>query len=147
MVLFLKNMFKSILAVLFLIPVFQDAGVAQTGGISFDANGTVKFLIGESGQNIALSDDMPFRFLVETNGKRQSYRVDKISKVSASGQKTVLLLTSSLLPGNSATVEVSERAQSAIFTISKVSASQISGVSLRFAMPDDFDCQIGNPTY
>ncbi len=146
-VLFLKNMFKSILAVLFLFPVFQVAVIAQAGGISFDANGTVKFLIEESGQNIALSDDRPFSFSVETNGKRQSYRVDKISTVSASAQKTVLLLTSSLLPGNSATVEVSEKTQSAIFTISRVSGSQISGVSLRFAMPDDFDCQIGNPTY
>ena len=64
MLLFLKNKIKTILAVMILIPVFQDAGDAQTGGISFDANGTVKFLIGESGQNIALSDDMPFRFLV-----------------------------------------------------------------------------------
>jgi len=141
-------MLKKIPTLLFLFPLFQFACFAQTGGISFASNGSpVQFRIGGSGQNIALSDDKPFSLLVEANGKRQSYKVDKISTGSASAQKTVLLLTSSQLPGNSATVEISANSQSAIFTVSKTSGAQISGVSMRLAMPDDFDCQIGNPTY
>lgn len=141
-------MFKKIPALLILIPLFQIACAAQTGGISFAPNGSLaQFRIGGSGQDIAVRDDKPFSLLVEANGKRQSYKVDKISTVSASAQKTVLLLTSSQLAGNSATVEISANTQSSIFTVSKTSGAQISGVSLRLTMPDDFDCQIGNPTY
>lgn len=138
---------KTFIAFLFLFQIFQISSFAQqTGGISFAPNGAVSgFKI--NGQDIAVRGDFPWNFFTESNGVKNNFRVDKIAVVSTSAQKTTLLLSASALPGTSATVDLIADTQSVKFTVVKVSNAAIAGISLRFSMPDDFDCQIGNPTF
>ena len=136
---------------LFILQFFQITANAQTsdiipsvGGISFASNGSVlRFNISNGGQNIAVKDDIPWSLLTA----KQSFKVNRISLVSAKRDFISLSLSSSELPEVSAVVELIADGQSVKITVKNVSSPIITGVSAQFQMPEDFDCQLGFPAY
>ena len=136
---------------LFLFQFVQIVAFAQTspaipsvGGISLATNGSLlRFNISNGGQDIAVKGDMPWSLLTA----KQSFKVNRISVVSAKKQTVALELSSSDLPDVSAVVELVADGQSVKVTVSRVSSPIITGVSAQFQMPEDFDCQLGFPPY
>ena len=140
---------------LFLFYFFQISACAQTsaaipsvGGISFDAAGSLlRFNIAGNGQNIAVKGDVPWSILTESGGKKQSFKVNRISTVSAKGQTVILSLSSTDLPEASVAVELNGDGQTVRATVVSVSSPEITGISAQFQVPEDFDCQLGFPSY
>lgn len=130
---------------------FQIAAFAQTftaipsvGGILFASDGSLlRFNISGNGQDIAVKGDVPWSLMTA----KQSFKVNRISLVSAKGQTVALSLTSSDLPEVSVVVELVADGQTVKATVLRVSNPIITGVSAQFQMPEDFDCQLGFPSY
>lgn len=143
------------LFLLLLFQFFQIAALAQTsavippvGGISFATNGSLlHFNISGRGQDIAVKGDVPWSLMTESAGKQQSFKVNRISLVSAKRQTVLLSLSSSDLPEVSAIVKLVADGQTVKATVLRVSSPIITGVSAQFQMPEDFDCQLGFPSY
>ncbi|MDQ3180632.1 MAG: LamG domain-containing protein [Acidobacteriota bacterium] len=140
---------------LFLFQFFQAAAFAQTsqaipqvGGILFASNGSLlRLKISGNGQDIAVKGDVPLSLITELGGTKQSFKVNRISLVSAGRQAVSLSLSSSDLPEVSAIVEFVAGGQSVKVTVVRVSNPIITGISAQFQIPEDFDCQLGFPSY
>jgi hypothetical protein len=144
-------------AFLFLLFLFQfqiaacaeiSTAIPSVGGISFASDGSLlRFNIAGNGQDIAVKGDVPWSLMTESGGAKQSFKVNRISLVSAKRQTVLLSLSSSDLPEVSVVVELVADGQTVKATVLRVSSPIITGVSTQFQMPEDFDCQLGYPAY
>ncbi len=142
-------------ALLFFIQCFQLTASGQisekipaVGGISFAGDGSLlRFNISGGGQDIAVKNDVPWSLITGSGNSKKSFKVNRISLVLAQGQSVSLELSSTDLPDSSAMVELTSDEQSIKATVKRVSGQLITGISVQFQMPEDFDCQVGFPPF